>query len=254
MANIIRGKIKKPFRVLVYGPPGVGKSTQASKAPRPLFLDCEDGLANIDCERTSVIKSYDRPPKETAANSDEPETFMEWLRFAAKSEYQTIVIDTADALEIMLNRWVCLHGDERGAKQSIEDFGYGSGYAKVCEQWVRILNALDACVARGKNIIIIAHEQIKAFNNPMTDTYDKYQIKLNKNAQSLIVGRMDAVLFATYQTIIQKDKGDQNNLRASTNRKKVIYTVETPVYVAKNRYDLPEVMAMDETIFEMMSK
>ena len=35
--NITRGKIKKPSKVVVYGPEGIGKSTFASMFPEPLL-------------------------------------------------------------------------------------------------------------------------------------------------------------------------------------------------------------------------
>ena len=41
---IITGKTPTAPKVLIYGLPGVGKSTLAAKLKRPLFLDFEGGL------------------------------------------------------------------------------------------------------------------------------------------------------------------------------------------------------------------
>ena len=42
--EITKGKIKKPYKVVVYGPEGIGKSTFASHFPDPLFIDTEGSL------------------------------------------------------------------------------------------------------------------------------------------------------------------------------------------------------------------
>ena len=39
--NITRGKIKKPIKLILYGPEGIGKSTFASQFPDVLFIDTE---------------------------------------------------------------------------------------------------------------------------------------------------------------------------------------------------------------------
>ena len=39
--EITKGKIKKPYKVVVYGPEGIGKSTFASHFPDPLFIDTD---------------------------------------------------------------------------------------------------------------------------------------------------------------------------------------------------------------------
>src|SRR4029078_13367683 len=49
LATMQRGRTRRPPRLLVYGTPGIGKSTFGSQAPNPIFLPTEDGLDEIDC-------------------------------------------------------------------------------------------------------------------------------------------------------------------------------------------------------------
>ena len=37
--------------LLIYGPPGIGKSTLASLAPKPIFIDVENGLRRLKVEK-----------------------------------------------------------------------------------------------------------------------------------------------------------------------------------------------------------
>jgi len=47
LKNLKPTKIKATPRILIYGQEGVGKSTLASGAPDPLWLDIEDGASQL---------------------------------------------------------------------------------------------------------------------------------------------------------------------------------------------------------------
>ena len=70
---------------MIYGLPGVGKSSLAGKLKRPLFLDFEGGLNYFDVARTPQIQTLD----------EFYEYLVELYRTKDK-EFDTIVIDSAD--------------------------------------------------------------------------------------------------------------------------------------------------------------
>jgi len=53
--KINKGKQPGPRKILLYGEEGVGKSTFANGAPRTIFLDIEEGLRDIDCEKSDPL-------------------------------------------------------------------------------------------------------------------------------------------------------------------------------------------------------
>jgi hypothetical protein len=59
LSNIITGIRPEPFRLLIHGSEGVGKSTFAANAPDPIFLQTEDGLGQIDVPRFPLAESFD---------------------------------------------------------------------------------------------------------------------------------------------------------------------------------------------------
>jgi hypothetical protein len=59
LKNIQQGRANKPPRILVYGTEGIGKTTAASQAPKPIFIQTEDGLDQIASDRFPLAKSYD---------------------------------------------------------------------------------------------------------------------------------------------------------------------------------------------------
>lgn len=59
ITRIQRGRIASPPRILVYGTEGIGKSTLAARAPKPVFVQTEDGLGAIDCDKFPLSSSFD---------------------------------------------------------------------------------------------------------------------------------------------------------------------------------------------------
>ena len=57
--EITSGVLKRPQKVVVYGPEGIGKSTFASHFPDPLFLDIEDSTSQLDVKRIQGINSWE---------------------------------------------------------------------------------------------------------------------------------------------------------------------------------------------------
>ena len=56
LEQIRSGPRHSPPRLLIYGTEGIGKSTTASQAHRPIFIPTEDGLDQIDWTMQFVDK------------------------------------------------------------------------------------------------------------------------------------------------------------------------------------------------------
>ena len=224
--KIERGVIENPFFIILYGAAGVGKSSFCSYAPSPIYLDVENGTKKLDVDRVSDIKTL--------------EDFYALLAPENYIDYKTIVIDTIDYLEQLIFEYIC----RKTGKKSISDFGYGKGFELSLEIWISILNKLSDLrkLEDGKNIILIAHDQIKKFENPLSDSYDRYNLKLNQKAASYIVANVDAVFFISKSFHLSEDTKDKTRKIAKSAPGRVIHTEETPSIIAKNRYKLePEI-------------
>lgn len=232
LSAVVRGKIEKPARVLLYGVEGVGKSTFAASAPSPIFLAAEDGTAQLDVARFPEPKTW----SDVLDAVDELTT--------GQHEFKTLVVDTLDWLEPLC--WASLYTDKI---TSIEDFGYGKGYTAALDQWRLFLARLERMRdARGMGIIFLAHSWVKPFKNPEGDDFDRYELKLHNKAGGLLKEWCDAVLFTRYETFTDKDSKTKRVRGVSTGAR-VMHTNRTAAYDAKNRYDLPDVMPLDFASF-----
>lgn len=242
LSKITRGRVKRPPIVILYGMEGIGKSTWASMAANPIFLQTEDGLGNIDAAKFPLAKTFDE--------------FMEYLECLCSEEhdYRTVVIDSADWLEPIIYDQVCR---EWGVKNiNNVDKGFGKGYEYAADKWMDIIKMLTYLRdAKGMMVIVIAHSKIKTVSEPGYPSYDKYMLRLQDRASGLLVEWADCVFFAKKKmriseegnkaiaTPIGRDGGDR-----------VLVTVASPSCTAKCRYAFPEEIPLDYMEFERMLK
>lgn len=214
-----------PPRIVVYGTDGIGKSTFAAAAPSPVFIPTVDGVPIAGMPAFPVVSSF---PQITDA-----------LRSLTRGEhtFRTVVLDSLDAMERLIHAWIAT---ENG-KDNIEEIGYGKGFVFAIEHWETILRELDELRSRRITVVCIAHADIKRFDSPETEPYERYQMKLHKSASALIREWADIVGFANREVVVEStDVGFKKEARrgVATGRR-VLYTDERPSHHAKNRYNLP---------------
>ncbi len=222
----------QPQKILVYSVQGLGKSSFASTFDKPIFVRTEDGAGAIDVATFPdlVTNFADMEAAITALHGDHP--------------FKTMVIDSLDWLEpIIWARQIQAQpfGDKGKEIKDIEDYGFGKGYAMSLAWWRYLMVGLDSLRNnKGMNIVLIAHSEVKRYDSPEADPYDRYGIKLHKGAFSLWQEWADMVLFCNYRTRIHSAEVGFNKevKRGEGSGERVIYTEERPAYLAKNRWGL----------------
>lgn len=219
-------------RLLIYGTEGIGKSTTAAQAPKPIFVPTEDGLDQIDCRSFPVAGKLTDVEATLHALIHEPHDF------------ETVVIDSLDWLERLIWDSLC----EQYGVSSIEkvDGGYARGYTHALTHWRRVLDDLNTLRnRRGMCVILLAHAKVEKFEDPEHPAYDRYSPRLHKHATALITEWADAVLFATRKLITKTEEagfGRDRTIAAGLGKdggERILRCVGSPACVAKNRYGLP---------------
>lgn len=243
LAAVKRGRVTRPPRCLFYGPEGVGKSSLAADAPTAIFLNIEDGLGELDCARYP----FDDNGREVPLTLDEVYAAIDDLA-SHPHDYETIAIDTIDAVESRL-LWphVCrTRGD--GDIESIEAFGYGKGYVHALDEWRTFLSRLDKLRDRGMRVLLLGHSFVKSFKNPEGEDYDRYQLKLHDKAAGLLKEWSDVVGFVRFEEGGAKLKGDKSQAKRARgwySGRRLLHLERTAAWDAKSRLSLPTEIELD---------
>ena len=227
MEGVITGKAAKPRRVILGGTKGIGKSTWAAGAPKPMFIQCEDGLDDIGPDRFPKCETFD-------------EVLGRFQQLAEdEHQFKTAVLDSLDGLERLIFAQVCKDKNV----ESIEDIGYAKGYTFALNYWRQILACCDHLRnERGMHVVLIAHTKVDKFEDPENANYDFWNLQLHKHAAALITQWADEVFFATFKVhVTTKDEGfGREKTRAIGGSSRVIRATHRPSHVAKNRLDMPD--------------
>lgn len=227
MLDIMEGKIIRPQKVCIYGSEGVGKSTLASQFPDPLFIDTEGGTAQLAVRRIRKPETWEKLLAVVREVAD------------TKDICKTLVIDTADWAEKMCVDYILSKYDQT----SIEGFGYGKGYTILGEEFSKLLTVCDRVIVSGKNVVICAHAKMRKQELPdEAGAFDRWEMKLSKQVAPLLKEWCDLLLFLNYQTYVVEM---ENKTKKAQGGKRVMFTSHSPVYDAKNRHDLPDVLDLD---------
>lgn len=224
--EIVRGTARPPERIVIYGPPGVGKSTWAAKAPGALALDYERGLEQIGVARVRGATTWPASLEMCEAAATGP------------GDHRTLVIDTVDRLEDQATKYVC----DKGKKKSLADFGYGDGFEALVTEWRSLLYVLEGAAAHGREVILVAHVQTKSISDPTLGSYGKFVPALQKRSWGATHRWADATLFANYEAGLLEGRAVHTGARQ-------LHTVAGSGYEAKNRWNLPEILPLEWPAF-----
>lgn len=237
LSLVTRGKQERPFRILLYSPEGLGKTTFAANAPAPIFIGAEDGSSFLDVAR------FPRPGAWSDILDDVRSLETE------EHEYRTLVIDTLDWAEPLC--WAKVIAEAASTKdgkrpESIDEVsgGYGKGFQAALDIWRQLIAALERLQSlKGMNVILLAHSVLKMYRNPEGEDFDRYTMKFNEKASGLFREWCDELLFANFETFATKDKSKR--VRGVSSGARLIYTTRRAAFDAKTRRSLPDQLPLD---------
>jgi hypothetical protein len=223
--EITRGVIKGAQKIIIDGPEGIGKTSLAAMFPNCIFIDTEGSTKHIDVARTPNPSSWTMLLEQIKYFKLHPDIL------------DSLVVDTGDWAETLCINHIC----STYGKNGIEDFGYGKGYVYLEEEFGRFLNLLNDLVELGINVIIVAHVQMRKFEQPdEMGAYDRWELKLEKKTAPLLKEWADMQLFINYKTYVVSSGDNGKGAKKAQGGKRVIYTSHHPCWDAKNRHGLPE--------------
>ena len=137
-------EINSTIKMLVYGQPGIGKTTLALSAPNPVLFDFDGGVSRVNKAHqcpTLQVKSWDEA--------------LDALTELEKGEVpcKTIVIDTAGKMLDYMSEYIMRNDPKMKMRDgSLALKGYG-------QRKVMFTNLIKRISMMGKNVVFVAHEK-----------------------------------------------------------------------------------------------
>lgn len=132
---------EKRIRMLIAGYPGIGKSTLALSAPKPLHIDCDFGVDRVEPQ---YRKDFIQPGSYAEILND--------LKPGNLADYETLVFDTGGKLITLIGQWAIQQDPKYGQRDGSLSL---KGYGAVGREFVRLM---DYCFYElKKHIVIVFH-------------------------------------------------------------------------------------------------
>ena len=123
-------QVKKTLSALIYGQPGMGKTTLALSAPHPLLLDFDGGVHRVNAaHRVDTVQ---------ITKWEEVDEVMQSPEIA---DYATFVIDTAGKMLSFMDKYITLSLQGYGVRKNM------------------FINFVNQVSLMGKSVIFVAHER-----------------------------------------------------------------------------------------------
>ena len=218
MLKIERSKKERPRLAIVYGEPGIGKTTLAARLGDALLIDLEDraGHVDVDVVRVDSWLALRATIREIAT---------------ADIKYPVIAIDTIDRAQDLATAWLCA---ERGW-DTLDTPGYGRGYVELRAAMLALADDIMDVIAAGRGVLLLAHAQRQRVEDPVQGEWDRWSVRLHDAPRSSVaavyVERADIVALAAMAVVRVGDR-DARVQRARVSGR-MLYTTPSAARLAK---------------------
>jgi len=168
------------IRLLLYGPPKIGKTTLASGFSNAIFLATEKGYESIKIFKTDIKKWEDFQDV-----SDE--------LLKGKHNFKTVVVDTGDILWSHCVDYMC----EKMDIEHPSDEDWGKGYAMIRSEFEREINKL---FMSDLGLIIISHTKEVEIKNKMS-AITKTVPTLPNQARNILIPKVSLIGYMGVETV-----------------------------------------------------
>ena len=180
----------KNWRVLIYGKPGVGKtSTVRELSGNTLVLSLDNsqkvlaGVPNVDVWKDDIFLDDDEEHSFDRAHPDE--SITKFIKDQAEIEkYDNLVIDNVSSFE---RDWFVERGraSKNGVGNEIQDYGQWTNY------FARVLTTIY--MFRGINILVTAWEDTRDITSETGQTFSQYAPEVRSSVRDGFLGLTDVV-------------------------------------------------------------
>lgn len=232
LESIQKGKLKKPKKIIIYGPVKVGKSTLVGSTENALMIPTEDRVDHIGCDKTPIPNSL-----------EEIFGIIKFLASDKNRSYKRLIIDTVDWLEPLVHDYVCR---ENGFTSITDDGNKETAFQKglkyhAVSGWRKLLEGLDYLRDNGIDIILVAHDTVIKVDPPGGDRYDKSVMKIDKNSLSILEEWADSIGYYAREIFVETPSGKRSGKAISSKRRKLYLSGDSAAFTSGNSFGIGDI-------------
>ena len=224
LQKLTTGKTSAPPRILVYGDAGIGKSSWAAQAPKPVFIPLEDGLDQIDCTKFDHVKDFATLVADLKAVRDE------------EHDFRTLVVDSLSALQNIVADGVCAASGAKFLTAAYGGFNRGND-AALAQVRKDVYSLLDE-IRRKRQMCVIqiahSHDETVKYTDGTTDR--RTAPRLIASIRDWVVEWNDIVAYARIRTM-EDASGGRVVVGRNGGERELVCSGDTRL-LAKNRYGI----------------
>jgi len=229
--TILRSKVLRPYVGLVYGCPGVGKTTLCSQIPGSLVIDLERGGDGLNCTRISIAEQD--TPRATIAK------IKRAIAFAVQQGYTTIIIDSITSLANIFERQYLIENQKTAL-----DADFGRDYDKLNTLVKDFLGGQTASTGVMRylannqcNLLLIGHEKEKIDTLGDSKLMHSTFPSLYKGLVGWLNIQCDFIFYYTFDILIREEQLGMTKEKLSATRGRKLITSQEGGIMAKNRFE-----------------
>jgi len=219
-------------RILIYAESGMGKTTLAALAPKPVFIGIDDGGRKIkdprtgeDLQKINGVETYE----DVRSALQRPILF---------EEFDTVVVDTLTLVENLAEPFMfrTIKHEKGGTVTHLEGYGFGKGFKHLHDVMIPIAADCDRLIRAGKTVILVCQRMNVKRANPGGEDFLEAGPKLShptseKNSvRRFFCEWADHVFLIDHFGIAVDKKG-----KATGGSNRAIFVQDEIHYVAKTR-------------------
>lgn len=226
-------------KTLIYGSPGIGKTTFVSNIPGIAILDTEQGSKDLVHSVRISTNDFAEINEIIDDIAKDKTRFEQAVPTQESFSLKAIAIDSLSGFEKILTDEIC----KTARKNDLSDFSYGAGYAKLSASVLTFLEKLDKIIGLEMDVFLVGHETFQEHVTPTEEPYMTIWPLVHKRIRENVFRWCDEVFYVKDRILVDQNK----KAKEVKSEGRHLLSDNNPAYLTKKRLAFPEKIVFSAT-------